>query len=118
MVDPRRTTVNLSSLGGRIENLRSDNAWKALTLAKKVVLLLGEYLELLEKNPTLANQSQDSAKYKDGEATAFLQFLATGKRPTDAQIIEAAHETGITEEELMELRDRLFPNHDRMTNGA
>lgn len=118
MADLRsRTTINLSSLGDRIENLRSDNAWKALTLAKKVVLLLGEYLEILEKNPTLTTQSQDSAKPKDGESTTFLRFLATGKRPTDAQIIETAHETGIAEEELIELRDLLFPNHDRMTNG-
>lgn len=47
--DTNRTTINLGSLRERIENLRSDNAWKALTLAKKVVLLLEEYLELLEQ---------------------------------------------------------------------
>ena len=47
--DTNRTTVNLGSLRERIENLRSDNAWKALTLAKKVVLLLEEYLEMLEQ---------------------------------------------------------------------
>lgn len=110
MADPRRTTVNLLSLGDRIEKLRSDNAWKALTLAKKVVLLLGEYLELLEKNPSLTTQGRDKT-----EAATFLRLLAAGKRPTDAQIIETAHETGVTEEELMKLRDQLFPNHGRIT---
>jgi hypothetical protein len=58
MADPRRTTVNLSSLADRIEKLRSDNAWRALPLSKKVVLLLEEYLELIE-------QQENSSTAKD-----------------------------------------------------
>jgi hypothetical protein len=58
MADPRRTTVNLSSLADRIEKNRSDNAWRALPLSKKVVLLLEEYLELIE-------QQENSSTAKD-----------------------------------------------------
>jgi hypothetical protein len=69
MVDPRRTTVNLSSLADRIEKLRSDNAWGALPLSKKVVLLLEEYLELIEQkaNSSTANNSDKSRLKPRGE---------------------------------------------------
>jgi hypothetical protein len=45
----KRTTVNLSDVGDRIEQLRHDSAWKALNLSKKVIVLLEEYLDFLEK---------------------------------------------------------------------
>ncbi|MBD2166446.1 hypothetical protein H6G04_18785 [Calothrix membranacea FACHB-236] len=47
--DPSRVTVDLSTVSEKIEGLRNDSAWKALPLASKVILLLQEYLDLLEK---------------------------------------------------------------------
>ena len=65
MADSRsRTTLNLSGLSDRIEQLRSGTAWKALPLSKKVMLLLEEYLTLIESGqvsdvniPDLSDQS-------------------------------------------------------------
>lgn len=45
----KRTTIDLSSVSDRIERLRHDSAWKALTLSKKVIVLMEEYLDFLEK---------------------------------------------------------------------
>lgn len=69
MVDPRRTTVNLSSLADRIEKLRSDNAWRALPLSKKVILLLEEYFELIEQkaNSSTTSDSDKSRLKPRGE---------------------------------------------------
>ncbi|BAY95738.1 MULTISPECIES: hypothetical protein [unclassified Tolypothrix] len=36
----KRTTIDLSVVGDRIEQLRHDSAWKALTLLKKVLVIL------------------------------------------------------------------------------
>ncbi|MBD2215052.1 hypothetical protein H6G27_35200 [Nostoc linckia FACHB-104] len=41
--------VTLSVVGDRVEQLRHDSVWKALTLSKKVIVLLNEYLDFLEK---------------------------------------------------------------------
>lgn len=49
----KRTTIDLSVVGDRIEQLRHDSAWKALTLSKKVIVLLEEYLDFLEKQENL-----------------------------------------------------------------
>jgi len=48
------------------------------------------------------------------DSSAFLKMLAQGKRPSDAEISEACEVLEITEEELLSLRDRLFP---RVKNG-
>ncbi len=45
----KRTTINLSLIGDRIERLRTDSAWKELKLSNKALVLLKEYLEILEK---------------------------------------------------------------------
>lgn len=45
----KRTTIDLSVVGDRVEQLRHDSAWKVLTLSKKVIVLLNEYLDFLEK---------------------------------------------------------------------
>jgi hypothetical protein len=45
-----RTTIDLSGLKDRIENLRSDSAWRKLALSAKVMVLLEEYLEQIEKH--------------------------------------------------------------------
>ncbi|MBD2166447.1 hypothetical protein H6G04_18790 [Calothrix membranacea FACHB-236] len=45
----KRTTIDLFVVGDRVEQLRQDSAWKALTLSKKVIVLLNEYFDFLEK---------------------------------------------------------------------
>lgn len=58
--DKDRTTLNLTPVRGRIEQLRPDSAWKALSLSKKVLLLLEEYLDLLEQHDRGAKASHVS----------------------------------------------------------
>jgi hypothetical protein len=45
-----RTTIDLSGLKDRIENLRSDSAWRKLALSAKVIVLLEEYLDQIEEH--------------------------------------------------------------------
>jgi hypothetical protein len=47
--DTSRVTVDLSSISDKIEELRTDSAWKALSLSQKASVLLQEYIDLLEK---------------------------------------------------------------------
>jgi len=113
MVDPRRTTVNLSTLGDRIEELRSDNAWKALTLAKKVVLLLGEYLELLEKQSFPADRPTD----KDGEvALKCWNQVAKGEVPSPPDLIKLAAALE-SEPDPYELQQKLTKLRELKPNG-
>ncbi|GEM_PF-4809675 len=70
MADSRsRTTLNLSGLSDRIEQLRSDTAWKALPLSKKVMLLLEEYLTQIESGQVsdvnITNVSEQSTAVRD-----------------------------------------------------
>ncbi len=46
-----RVTVDLTDLRERIEDVRSDPAWKELSLSKKVRILLQERLDQIEKKP-------------------------------------------------------------------
>lgn len=60
---------------------------------------------------------------QEPDATDLLKLLASGQRPGDGELLEVAHKTGIREEELIELRDRLFPDGNQQkkrkaTNGA
>lgn len=43
-----RITLDLTGLKERIENLRSDSAWKELSLSKKIRILLQERLTEIE----------------------------------------------------------------------
>jgi len=51
------------------------------------------------------------------DATAILKLLAGGNRPSDGELLEVAQKTGIREEELIQLRDRLFPNGNHQKKG-
>jgi hypothetical protein len=60
---------------------------------------------------------------REPDATDLLKLLASGQRPGDGELLEVAQKTGIREEKLIELRDRLFPNGNeqkkrKATNGA
>ncbi len=49
----------------------------------------------------------------------FIQILASGRRPTDAEITEVAHSEDIDPDVLIEIRDRKFPStpHYKQPNG-
>jgi hypothetical protein len=52
-------------------------------------------------------------------ALDILNTLIAGKPPTLAQIAKLAHETDLTEEQLLKLRDRISkPNGGKAKNGA
>ena len=44
-----RVPIDLTDLRERIDNARSDSAWKELSLSKKAKILLQERLEQIEK---------------------------------------------------------------------
>ncbi|MEW5856849.1 MAG: hypothetical protein AB1861_05650 [Cyanobacteriota bacterium] len=56
-----RVPVDLEGLRERIENARSDSAWKELSLSKKVRILLLERLEEVEQHQkeTLSPSSKE-----------------------------------------------------------
>lgn len=56
-----RTTVVLGDLKNRIENLRSDRAWHALPLSKKIMVMIEEYLEILDKEQEKLESQGDIA---------------------------------------------------------
>lgn len=63
------------------------------------------------------------APTSEPDASDLLKLLAGGQRPGDGELLEVAQKTGIREEELIELRDRLFPDGSQQkkrkaTNGA
>ena len=56
-----RTTIVLGDLKERIENLRTDKAWHALPLSKKVMVMVEEYLEIVDKEKEQLQSQQDLA---------------------------------------------------------
>jgi hypothetical protein len=60
-------------------------------------------------------QQIDQPSYE--EAIALITALASDTKPTDANIILAAHELNIEPESLFQLRDRLFKK-GKQPNGA
>lgn len=102
MAERDRTTINLTSVKERIENLRSDNAWRALPLSKKVVLLLEEYLDQLQ-----ASQPRESsdARQRDGEiALLCWQKVIQGEIPTSPELIKLA---AVLDADPSELRQKI-----------
>ena len=71
-----------------------------ITIAHALEEAIGLYLQIKQPNEV--------------DSSAFLKMLAQGKRPSDAEISEASEALEVTEEELLDLRDRLFP---RVKNG-
>ncbi len=70
-----RVPIDLTDLRERIENARSDSAWRELSLSKKARILLQERLDQIEKE-----QSQmDSAQQQDKPPTSSTSAKGTGK---------------------------------------
>lgn len=71
--------------------------------------LIGDWINVQER-PT---------KFEgDIDAVDFLKSLASGKRPTDAEIVEMAQSCDIQEELLFSLCDRLIPEAKGEHNEA
>ncbi|NEO34169.1 MAG: hypothetical protein F6K36_27945 [Symploca sp. SIO3C6] len=48
-------------------------------------------------------------KQPEAEAVKFLRLLASEERPTNTQIAQLGRDTGISEEKLMDICDRVIP---------
>lgn len=100
--DKERTTLNLTPIKARIEQLRPDSAWKALSLSKKVLLLLEEHLDLLEQGdqPSAENTEATENLEQMGE---FVKLLM-GLRPRNGlSFAEIADITGLSSRQVEEL---------------
>jgi hypothetical protein len=101
--DKERTTLNLTPIKARIEQLRPDSAWKALSLSKKVLLLLEEYLDSLEQSssPSVVNNAEATENLEQmGE---FVKLLM-GLRPRNGlSFAEIAGITGLPSRQVEEL---------------
>jgi hypothetical protein len=97
----KRTSIDLSVVGDRVEQLRHDSAWKALTLSKKVIVLLNEYLDFLEKQEHQALE----------EKLQNLRPDATWKAmPLTQKIME------LVEEHLNALEEQPQPNKGKISS--
>jgi hypothetical protein len=99
-----RTTIDLTHLKDRIENLRSDAAWKKLKLSAKVTVLLFEYLDILEsgKPPRNGNRTANSSE----------TVVKNEDNLNDYDCIAVAREIGIPEELALKLCEHLFEKKD------
>jgi hypothetical protein len=98
-----RISIDVSDIREEIETCRTDAAWKELPLSAKIRVLIKERLEQIK---TLKSSL---APHHEPDATVLLKRMAAGKRPEDGELLEVAQKTGIREEELIQLRSRLFP---------
>ncbi|MBW4590108.1 hypothetical protein G7B40_039930 [Aetokthonos hydrillicola Thurmond2011] len=62
----------MSQIGDRIEQLRGDSAWKELKLSNKALVLLKEYLDLLEQ---LQAHEEDIHNLRSDAAWKNLSFV-------------------------------------------
>lgn len=96
MAKQDRISFDLKGLRERIERYRSSAEWQALSMSKRIRLLIeaGLHAEAeQEKNAATAN---------------FLKQLALGQLPSDADLVIAAKHLDIPEESLIALRKRLL----------
>jgi hypothetical protein len=56
-----RVPIDLSDIRERIENARSDSAWRELSLSKKVRILLQERLEQIEEEGSMIDKGNKSS---------------------------------------------------------
>lgn len=99
-----RTTVDLTERRERIESLRSDSAWKALSMSRRISLLLDEYLDLLE-NSSQQNTSDGS---ENVDAANFLKKLINSQKPSKKEMALVAKLLEIKPDKLAKFCDRLL----------
>lgn len=85
------------------------------SVSNLVETIIRETITKRRKKPKTQSQETETDEI---DAAALLQLLASGKRPTDGEVLVVANESGIDEEELKKLRDRLFPQRKKTGNGA
>ena len=118
----RRPRVTL----GLDENIKEEIEKMARKEHRTLASLLEHFvIESYErrKNPTTQGLDTQSTlnpktkKFLNGHD--FIQILASGRRPTDAEITEVAHSEDIDPDVLIEIRDRKFPStqHHKQPNG-
>ena len=114
--DKERTTINLTPIRGRIEQLRPDGAWKALSLSKKVILLLEEYLDLLESSPaasdTTSNTEADESLEQMNEFVKLLMGLRSRNGLSFAEIADITGLSSRQIESLYQLVDKCRKQHE------
>ena len=124
-----RVPIDLEGLRERVENARSDPAWKELSLSKKVRILLQERLEEVERirqkdilaasakrrepEPQtiaeLIEQNYSKLIELGGVEPERLEALKNGEKPTIRELVFLARDLDMDEELIVELRDRRFP---------
>lgn len=111
--DKERTTINLTPIKARIEQLRPDSAWKALSLSKKVILLLEEYLALLEQGDTLTSDTEASESLEQmGEFIKLLMGLRPRNGLSFAEIADITELPSRQVEELYQLVEKCRKQHE------
>ncbi len=70
-----RVPIDLTDLRERIENARSDSAWRELSLSKKARILLQERLDQIEKE-----QSQMDSAQQDKPPASSTSAKGTGAK--------------------------------------
>lgn len=81
------------------------------------IMIMESYERRKQPQPTPQPQPQENPKFLDGHD--FLKIMASGRRPTDAEITEIAHSEDVDPDVLIEIRDRKFPttSHYKQPNG-
>jgi len=80
---------------------------------------LSNLIESIVEDAVAERKSDRSDKEALQFALEFIETLVAGQRPGLALIAKLAHETDLTEEDLLKLRDRLTqPNGGKAKNGT
>jgi hypothetical protein len=118
MTKQDRLNIDLKGLRGRIENHRSDAAWQALSMAKKIRLLIEAGLEQTERegNPNMISSEPKSIKQlvlRNWDTLADspipfnrLQAMRDGEDATESDIPLLANALGLSEESIRKLTNR------------
>lgn len=106
---------------GKLDYLREWAEKEHRSVNNLITMLLDEMITNHQQSSSIGMKKPTEVMEitsDDLDAAALLQLLASGKRPTDGEVLVVANESGIDEEELLKLRERLFPQRKKTGNGA
>ncbi|HEY9740454.1 MAG TPA: hypothetical protein V6C90_08175 [Coleofasciculaceae cyanobacterium] len=119
MTKQDRLNIDLKGLRGRIENHRSDPAWKALSMAKKIRLLIEAGLEAQSEGEVKASVTSSEPKsirqliLRNWDKLADspipfnrLQAMRDGENPTESDTTLLANALGLSEESIRQINNR------------
>lgn len=122
MAKQDRHNIDLKGLRERIEGYSNEPAWKALSMSAKIRLLIEMGLERNTANPADRLRSSTIAQLIDEEwdgtiassdldiSIRRLQEIRRGAKPNDDELVELATVLPFDVHQLIEIRDRSFPN--------